>query len=103
MNKLMTASPTSSLPRSEVVPAATLGDAEREQMFLLLSDYFDGVTRERFDADISEKESVILLREDHGLRLSGEQTEECYFPRRKITGPNRFVIVGQTAAAQTMP
>jgi hypothetical protein len=43
--------------------------------------------------------SVVVLREDHGLRLSGEQTEECYFPRRKITGPNRFVIAGRTAAA----
>jgi len=66
MNNLMTASPTSSLPRSEVVPAATLGDTEREQMFLLLSDYFDGVARNRFDADLAEKESVILLRDGAG-------------------------------------
>jgi hypothetical protein len=45
--------------------------------------------------------SVILLREDHGLRLRGEQTEECYFPRRKVRGPNLFVIAGRTAAALT--
>ncbi len=64
MNNLMSASRTSSLPRSEVVPVATLGDTEREQMFLLLTDYFEGVTRERFEADLAEKESVILLRDD---------------------------------------
>lgn len=63
MNNLMTASPTSSLPRSEVVPAATLNANEREQMFLLLADYFDGVTRGRFEADLAEKEAVILLRD----------------------------------------
>src|ERR1043166_5038441 len=66
MNNLMAASPTSSLPLSEVVPARTLGEAEREQMFLLLSDYFDGVTRERFEVDLGEKESVILLRDQAG-------------------------------------
>ncbi len=40
---------------------------------------------------------VVVLRDNHGLDISGEQAEECYFPRRKIAGPNRFVIVGQTA------
>ena len=36
--------------------------------------------------------SVIVLKDDHGLRIRGQETEECYFPRRKIAGPNRFVI-----------
>jgi hypothetical protein len=42
--------------------------------------------------------SVIVLQEDHGLRLAGEQTEDCYFPRRRITGPNRFAIAGRTSS-----
>ncbi len=45
-------------------------------------------------------QSVALLREDHGLRLTRGQTEAVYFPRRKITGLNRFVIVGRTAASR---
>jgi hypothetical protein len=36
--------------------------------------------------------SIVVCREDHGLRIQADQTEECYFPRRKIAGPNRFVI-----------
>lgn len=66
MNNLMIASRTSSLPHSEVVPATALNAAEREQMFLLLSDYFDGVTRDHFETDLAEKESVVVLRDAVG-------------------------------------
>ncbi|MCP4250479.1 MAG: hypothetical protein GY778_25835 [bacterium] len=34
----------------------------------------------------------IHLRHDHGLRISGRRTEECYFPRRTFEGTNRFRI-----------
>jgi hypothetical protein len=37
----------------------------------------------------------ILLAGDPGLRISGQETEECFFPRRKFHGPNDFVIPGQ--------
>lgn len=43
--------------------------------------------------------SIIVLRDDHGLKISGEQTEEGYFPRRKISGANRFVILSQASAS----
>jgi hypothetical protein len=66
MSNWMTVSRTSSLPRSEVVPVAALGEVEREQMFLLLTDYFEGVTRERFERDLAEKESAVLLRDEAG-------------------------------------
>jgi hypothetical protein len=36
--------------------------------------------------------SIVVLRDDHGLQVKGNETEEWYFPRRKISGPNRFVI-----------
>ena len=36
--------------------------------------------------------SAIVLRDDHGLKITGNSTEECYFPRRKFKGHNRFVI-----------
>ena len=66
MNNLMTVSRTSSLPHSEVVPVAALSAREREQMFLLLTDYFEGVTRERFESDLAEKDSAVLLRDKAG-------------------------------------
>lgn len=66
MNSLMTESRTSNLPHSEVVPVVALGAREREQMFLLLTDYFEGVTRQRFESDLAEKESAVLLRDDAG-------------------------------------
>ncbi|MGI5819521.1 MAG: heparinase II/III domain-containing protein [Armatimonadota bacterium] len=36
--------------------------------------------------------SAIILTDDHGLRIDGETTEEMYFPRRTIEGPNTFTI-----------
>jgi len=36
--------------------------------------------------------SIIVLTDDHGLEIAGQQTTEYYFPQRTITGPNRFVI-----------
>jgi hypothetical protein len=40
----------------------------------------------------TQNQSIITLRDDHGLKINGNATEECYFPRAKITGANRFVI-----------
>ena len=36
--------------------------------------------------------TVIVLAEDHGLRIEGGKTQEVYFPRRGIEGENTFVI-----------
>ncbi|MCK5803832.1 MAG: heparinase II/III family protein [Lentisphaeria bacterium] len=36
--------------------------------------------------------TVVYLLADHGLRISGNQTHEVYFPRRKIPGVNTFRI-----------
>jgi hypothetical protein len=46
----------------------------------------------------ADGKSVIILRDDHGLKIADGATEECYFPRRKISGPNRFVITGWAAS-----
>lgn len=37
--------------------------------------------------------SIVSLCDDHGLKIADGATEECYFPRRKFTGPNRFHII----------
>ncbi len=36
--------------------------------------------------------TVIVLTAEHGLRIEADQTEEVYYPRRKIKGQNTFVI-----------
>ena len=48
------------------------------------------IARVRRESD----KSVVVLADDHGLEISGQETEECYYPRRKMGGPNRFVIHG---------
>jgi hypothetical protein len=36
--------------------------------------------------------TVIVLTDDHGLKIDGAVTHEFYFPQRKIEGKNTFVI-----------
>jgi len=71
------ASPTSSSPFSERAPAgarlrgqvvapAALGAAERDRMVQLLGAAFRDVERGQFEADLAEKEWVILLRDEAG-------------------------------------
>lgn len=54
--------------RGRLVRREALAAAEREAMYRLLSTSFDGVTRERFDADLSEKPWVLLLEDEQGLQ-----------------------------------
>lgn len=41
---------------------------ERDAMYRLLSGFFEGVTRERFEADLAEKPWVLLLEDEEGLK-----------------------------------
>jgi hypothetical protein len=81
----MAARPTLKSPRfnghaaplgGEVRRVGDLRPCEREQMFGLMSRYFNGVTREDFERDLAEKEWAILLREDSegGARSEAEQS-----------------------------
>jgi hypothetical protein len=54
--------------RSRLIQREDLDGATREAMYRLLAGHFDGVTRERFDADLAEKTWVLLLEDDGGLR-----------------------------------
>lgn len=54
--------------RGRLVRREALTGAEREAMFRLLASSFEGVTRERFDADLSEKPWVLLLEDEQGLK-----------------------------------
>ncbi len=48
-----------------------------------------------YEIDRVEKQdgrTIIMLTDDHGLRIEGDKTTEVYFPRREIEGTNSFVI-----------
>jgi hypothetical protein len=57
-----------------MVPVAEVTLSERHEMYALLRTYFDGTTRERFEADLREKEAVILLRDDASGQVQGFST-----------------------------
>lgn len=60
-------------PRCDVKPREAVSRADRDDMFALMTSYFDGVTREVFDRDLDEKHWVVLLRDEHG-RVDGFST-----------------------------
>lgn len=59
-----------SLPRAELTPT------QRQQMYHLLSAYFEGLTQAQFESDLEEKNRVILLT--RGPRLVGFSTLLAY-------------------------
>ena len=54
--------------RSRLVHREDLTDTEREAMYGLLAGSFEGLTRERFAADLAEKTWALLLEDEEGLR-----------------------------------
>jgi hypothetical protein len=57
-----------------VIPRGDLTANDHDQMYELLADYFIGTSRSRFEADLTEKESVFLLRDDFRGRIRGFST-----------------------------
>lgn len=84
MSNLTTALPTWTSPPFDLAPArrlagsivqrALLTPAERERMYVLLAAYFLRTSREHFESDLAEKESVILLRDLKEGQIQGFST-----------------------------
>src|SRR5688572_12918837 len=82
MNHSTIALPTSTSPPSEggsrlsgaVLSPWQLTHAERDEMYALLDRYFSGSSRDRFEADLSDKETVVLLRDPASGRVQGFTT-----------------------------
>ncbi|HEX7288555.1 MAG TPA: hypothetical protein VF532_20390 [Candidatus Angelobacter sp.] len=84
MNNSTSALPTLTQPRFDpgcerrlagsVVARTALTHGERNEMYELLEMYFAGTCRARFEADLAEKESVILLRDAESGRIQGFST-----------------------------
>jgi hypothetical protein len=50
-----------------LVPRELLSGAQRQEMFALLAQYFDGVTRDQFESDLASKNWVVEIRRDGRL------------------------------------
>jgi hypothetical protein len=70
------------------IPRANLTPAERDRMYALLSTYFTGTSRSRFESDLAEKEAVILLRDGNTEEIQGFST----FMRLAISVDDRDVV-----------
>jgi len=62
-----------------LVPREALCVAQRDAMFALLADHFEGVAREHFEADLAEKNWVLLIEDER--RLCGFSTLSFYETR----------------------
>jgi hypothetical protein len=53
---------------ASIVSAANLQTEDRAEMFTLMRKYYDAVTEETFQADLSRKDAVILLRDRNAIQ-----------------------------------
>ncbi len=53
---------------------AAISVAERREMYRLLETYFSGTSRQQFEADLEEKETVFLLRDSISGQIQGFST-----------------------------
>lgn len=80
--------------QGSIVPVRELGRAARDEMRALLERFFDGVRAEDFEADLGEKDHVVLVRDGQG-RLGAFSTLRLY--RSSAAGaPRRVLFSGDT-------
>ncbi|MBZ5636155.1 MAG: hypothetical protein LAO55_23755 [Acidobacteriia bacterium] len=84
MSSLTNVQPTSTSPpfdpssnrilTGSVVPRKNLTPGERDRMYCLMEIYFAGTHRVQFEADLAEKEAVVLLRDARSTEIQGFST-----------------------------
>ena len=75
--------------RGELTPVADITPASREEMFQLMDRYYLNVTRERFQADLAEKQWVIRLLDSATGELHGFSTQMLL----ELDGPREPIAV----------
>ncbi len=81
-----------------LVPRAELTTGEQEALFTLLTAHFQGVTRERFAADLAEKNWILFLEEEG--RLRGFSTLRIYATDGPGAEPLTVIYSGDTIVEQ---
>ena len=82
----------------QIVTASSLGHERRSDMLHLMQRCYEGVTAEKFEADLSEKTHVILLLNEAN-HLCGFSTQQIYLHHTK-EGPIRVLFSGDTIISQ---
>lgn len=80
--------------RGRLIRREHLEDASKQAMYRLLASHFDGVTRERFEADLAEKTWALLLED--GGELHGFSTLLLYETELPGEGLCTVVYSGDT-------
>jgi hypothetical protein len=60
---------------AQIVTAASLDGRQRDRMFALMEQYYAGMKRDGFEADLNEKRWVIVLRERSSAAICGFSTQ----------------------------
>ena len=53
--------------RNSVREAGSLSARERDAIHALMTEHYEAVPRERFEADLSRKDEVLMLHDDGGI------------------------------------
>ena len=62
-------------PTGQLVRVRELSSQHRDQMYALMDSYYENMDRARFDADLDEKEWVILVLDQASNELKGFSTQ----------------------------
>lgn len=81
--------------QGEVKSTSNLSREDIERMFELMELHFDGMERERFDDDLQEKETVLLLRHPETNVIQGFSTSMC-IDTEVNSQPVRAIYSGDT-------
>jgi hypothetical protein len=74
MNSIESNTVPASRLSAKVVRVADLSNTDRERMFRLMTSYYDSVDEAQFVADLSKKDSIILLRDTSNDMICGFST-----------------------------
>jgi len=85
--------------RGQLIAREQLSRAQRAEMFHVLSENFEGVSHEQFNADLVGKNWVILIRDDDNT-LCGFSTLH-YYEAQRDGQPVNIVYSGDTIIAPT--
>lgn len=89
-----------------IVPVSRIDEATRAAMWALFSDYYEAVTREKFERDLAGKDHVILVRSTADKSVQGFSTITTFESRvqgRRVIGVfSGDTIMGKAHWRQTV-
>lgn len=85
---------------SEITDVCSLSEGEKGAMYCLMVAHYENVSRPQFERDLSEKDTVILLRDSHDHRVFGFSTQKV-IQLNVDDAPIRAIFSGDTIIARS--